>query len=106
MCTINLEGRLEDGTIVEKYQNLTVQLGDYEVVQGVDMMIPLLNVGEVVEIICKSRFAYGELGLKNEQEPDKSVPPNATLIYKLELISAKPVDNIEELSFEIRKKVG
>lgn len=31
ICKINLEGRLESGELVEKLENFTVQLGDYEV---------------------------------------------------------------------------
>lgn len=33
MCTLQITGKLEDGTIVEDYDNFTVQLGDMEVIQ-------------------------------------------------------------------------
>lgn len=69
-------GKLENGTIVEKFENYTVQVGDVEVVQGVDMSIPLMSVGELAEISVDSRFAYGTQGLINEDE-SKSIPPNA-----------------------------
>lgn len=35
ICKINLEGRIQDtGAVVEKVDGETIQLGDYEVVQG------------------------------------------------------------------------
>lgn len=77
ICKINLVGKLEDGTVVEDLQNYNVQIGDVEVVQGVDMAIPLMTAGEVAEISVDSRFAYGAQGLPNEHDNTKSIPPNA-----------------------------
>lgn len=74
---MNLVGKLEDGTVVEDFQNYAVQVGDVEVVQGVDMAIPLMTVGELAEISVESRFAYGAQGLTNEKDNTKSIPPNA-----------------------------
>lgn len=105
ICKINLIGRLEDGTVVEELVNETVQVGNYEVVQGLDMALPLMDVGEKAEIVCKSRFAYGETGLVNEEDPTKNIPVNATITYTLELVSTKPEDE-EEQGYEVRKKVG
>lgn len=70
-------GKLDDGTVVEDLQNYTVQVGDVEVVQGIDMAIPLMTVGELAEVSVDSRFAYGAHGLPNESDPTKSIPPNA-----------------------------
>lgn len=57
--------------------NLTVQVGDVEVVQGIDMSIPLMLVGELAEVSVDARFAYGAQGLTNENDNTKSIPPNA-----------------------------
>lgn len=81
ICKINLVGKLEDGTIVEDLQNYNVQVGDVEVVQGVDMAIPLMTVGEVAEISVDPRFAYGAQGLTNESDNTKSIPPNAKVCH-------------------------
>lgn len=70
-------GKLEDGTIVEEFKNYDVQVGDVEVVQGVDMAIPLMTVGELAEINCDPRFAYGAQGLTNENDNTKSIPSNS-----------------------------
>lgn len=77
ICKINLVGKLEDGTIVEEHKEYAVQVGDVEVVQGVDMSIPLMTVGEIAEISVDSRFAYGAQGLTNDKDPTKSIPSNA-----------------------------
>lgn len=77
LCKINLIGRLENGTVVEELKQQFVQVGDVEVVQGVDMAIALMKVGEKAEVACDPRFAYGALGLKNEDDPSKTIPPNA-----------------------------
>lgn len=77
ICKINLVGKLEDGTVVEDLQNFAVQVGDVEVVQGVDMSLPLMTVGELAEISADARFAYGAQGLTNENDNTKTIPPNA-----------------------------
>lgn len=43
------------------------------------MAIPLMNTGEIAEITVDPRFAYGSIGLKNEQNVEKSIPPDATV---------------------------
>lgn len=77
ICKINLFGKLDDGTVVEELKNYAVQVGDVEVVQGIDMSIPLMSIGEVAEVSVDSRFAYGAHGLTNESDNTKSIPPNA-----------------------------
>lgn len=79
ICKINLIGKLENGTIVEELTDFTVQVGDVEVVQGIDMVLPLMRVGELAHVTAEPRFAYGSVGLKNEADNDKSIPSNATV---------------------------
>lgn len=70
---------MENGTIVEELRDFTVQVGDVEVVQGIDMSVPLMRVGEVASVEVDARFAYGSIGLKNESDETKSIPSNATV---------------------------
>lgn len=77
LCKINLIGKLENGTVVEELIGEIIQIGDVEVVQGVDMAVALMKIGEKAEIACEPRFAYSALGLKNEDEPSKTIPGNA-----------------------------
>lgn len=70
-------GKLENGTVVEQQTELIVHVGDNEVVQGIDMALPLMGLGETAEVVCESRFGYGTIGLKNEQNPSATIPPGA-----------------------------
>ncbi|KAI4503313.1 hypothetical protein M0802_001535 [Mischocyttarus mexicanus] len=99
-CTLKIVGRLESGEIVEEHNNITIQLGDVEVVQGLDLAIALMNVGEIAIVEVASRFAYGILGV----EPN--IPSNATIWYVVELISVQSETHLELLSISKRKEIG
>lgn len=100
ICTVKIVGKLSDGTVVEEHEDLTIQLGDVEVVQGLDLAITLMEIGEVAQIEVDPRFAYGELGL----EPN--IPPRATITYMVELKSCEPEPEMETLSITQRKEIG
>lgn len=79
LVTINYSGKLADGTIVEQEENFKVHVGDFEVVQGLDMVIPLMRVGEIAEVLTDQRFAYGTIGLTTEKFAKAPVPPHASV---------------------------
>jgi FK506-binding protein 8 len=87
--------------VVEEMKDFCFQLGDSEVVQGLDMAIALMDEGEKAEIRCNGRFAYGTLGL-----PSKNIPADATIIYTVELISNREEDDLEKKSYVSRKEIG
>ncbi|XP_050544697.1 peptidyl-prolyl cis-trans isomerase FKBP8 [Daktulosphaira vitifoliae] len=98
---IHITGRLEDnGDIIEQENNLEITLGDCEVIQGVDLALSLMNVGEIAELKIAPRFGYGDKGL----EP--KVPPGINLLYTVELVSAEPELSPEELIPSERLKIG
>ncbi|XP_067002036.2 peptidyl-prolyl cis-trans isomerase FKBP8 [Anabrus simplex] len=100
LCEVNIEGWLEDGTVVEKYTNFKFQLGDMEVVQGLDLGLPLMDVGEEALIEVGPRFAYGNIGRGSD------IPPNATIIYKVELLSAEHEPDLDTLTAAERSRIG
>ncbi|XP_041767913.1 peptidyl-prolyl cis-trans isomerase FKBP8 [Anopheles merus] len=109
LVTVSYTGRLEDGTVVEEQNNAVVQIDDVEVVQGLDMALKLMNEGEVAEVIVNPRFAYGELGVKDPTEQDpviRTVPPNATITYTVELVSMREESDIEARTYASRKEIG
>lgn len=106
IAVINFTGRLEDGTIVEEEKGMVVQIDDVEVVQGLDMTLKLMNVGERAEVIVDARFAYGEQGYKNEEHPERSVPANAKITYTVELVSTKEEADLETKTYAARKDIG
>lgn len=79
LVTINYTGTLIDGTIVEQEENFKLHVGDFEVVQGLDMVIPLMRVGEIAEVHVDQRFAYGTHGLTTEKFAKANVPPHSTV---------------------------
>lgn len=94
ICKINVVGKLDNGTVVENQRELIVHVGDNEVVQGIDMALPLMGLGETAEVVCESRFGYGTIGLKNEKNPAASVPPGAKVclfssVYLVPIVSLK-----------------
>lgn len=99
-CILKIVGKLEDGTVVEEYEDIVIQLGDVEVIQGLDLAIMLMDVGEVAEIEVASRFAYGKLG------KDSIIPSDATILYTVELKKAEIETEIETLPVNERKAIG
>ncbi|CAD7091956.1 unnamed protein product [Hermetia illucens] len=106
LVRVTYVGKLDDGMVVENEVDFEIHVGDVEVVQGLDMAIPLMKVGEVAEVSVDSRFAYGALGLKNDQNPTFSIPPNAKITYNIELLECKQEDEADLKSFALRKKMG
>ncbi|EDW01683.1 peptidyl-prolyl cis-trans isomerase FKBP8 [Drosophila grimshawi] len=106
LVTITYTGKLENGTIVEKEERFQCHVGDLEVVQGLDMVLPMMHVGEVAEVTVDQRFGYGTAGLKTDNPPEIVIPPNAQLIYELELVDVKYEDFADLKSFEVLRKYG
>jgi FK506-binding protein 8 len=69
-------------------------------VQGLDLALPLMDVGEVALLEVGPRFAYGSEG----REPD--VPRDATIMYTVELLSSEPEPEIETMPTATRKEIG
>jgi FKBP-type peptidyl-prolyl cis-trans isomerase FkpA len=80
--TVHYEGRLLDGTVFDSsYKRgtpATFPLG--RLVEGWQLAIPNMGVGEVIEIAIPADLAYGPVG----RGP---IPPNATLVFKVELVA-------------------
>ncbi|XP_018372055.1 PREDICTED: peptidyl-prolyl cis-trans isomerase FKBP8-like isoform X2 [Trachymyrmex cornetzi] len=99
VCTLTFTGVLDDGIVVEDQDNVSIQLGDFEVVQGLDLTIVLMELGEIAEIKIDPRFAYGTRG-------EGSIPPNATITYTVELKAIEDSPDIESLSVKERRELG
>uniref|UniRef100_A0A1Y1KRE4 peptidylprolyl isomerase n=1 Tax=Photinus pyralis TaxID=7054 RepID=A0A1Y1KRE4_PHOPY len=99
-CIVNYTCTLEDGTSVERKEKFKVQLGDYEVIQGLDLALGLMNLGELSQLKIHSRLAYGQKGL------DNLVPPDTTVHFEVELVAIEPDDEPELLSIQQRRVKG
>jgi FKBP-type peptidyl-prolyl cis-trans isomerase len=82
VVTVHYEGKLLDGTVFDssyrRGQPATFPLG--QLIPGWQIAIPRMGVGETIEIAIPSDLAYGPVG----RGP---IPPNATLVFKVELIA-------------------
>uniref|UniRef100_A0A2R8Z9Y0 peptidylprolyl isomerase n=2 Tax=Pan paniscus TaxID=9597 RepID=A0A2R8Z9Y0_PANPA len=91
---VHYTGWLLDGTkfdsSLDRKDKFSFDLGKGEVIKAWDIAIATMKVGEVCHITCKPEYAYGSAG-----SPPK-IPPNATLVFEVELFEFKGEDLTEE----------
>ncbi|XP_067097957.1 peptidyl-prolyl cis-trans isomerase FKBP3 [Osmerus mordax] len=86
-------GSLEDGTVFDtnipatarkKKQSkpLSFKVGLGRVIRGWDEGVLTMSKGETAKLEIEAEWAYGRKGL-----PDSKIPPNANLIFEVELVS-------------------
>ncbi|EME31213.1 peptidylprolyl isomerase [Galdieria sulphuraria] len=70
--------------IMESEQPYYLRIGSNIVIQGVEEVLPLMNVGDLVHIVVPSNAAFGSKG-RRASPGKRAIPPNATIEYDLEL---------------------
>ncbi|XP_055298663.1 FK506-binding protein 59 isoform X2 [Sitodiplosis mosellana] len=91
-CKVSLHytGTLLDGTkfdsSLDRNEPFEFELGKGVVVKGFDMGVSSMKKGEKAVFTFKSEYAYGASG------SPPNIPPNATLIFEIELLDWKPED--------------
>ena len=84
VITVHYTGVLEDGTkfdsSYDRGEPITIQIGAGQVIQGWELGIPGMRIGEKRKLTIPSELAYGAQGRPG-------IPPNATLIFEVELVS-------------------
>uniref|UniRef100_A0A5G2QVN7 peptidylprolyl isomerase n=1 Tax=Sus scrofa TaxID=9823 RepID=A0A5G2QVN7_PIG len=92
--SVHYTGWLLDGTkfdsSLDRKDKFSFDLGKGEVIKAWDIAVATMKVGEVCHITCKPEYAYGSAG-----SPPK-IPPNATLVFEVELFEFKGEDLTEE----------
>ena len=87
MVSVHYEGALPNGTVFDssykRNQPIDFQLGVGQVIPGWDEGIGLLQVGDKARFVIPSNLAYGSQGAGGV------IPPNATLIFDVELMGIK-----------------
>ena len=84
--SVHYQGRLEDGTIFDdshkRGEPISFTLGRGQVIKGWEQGIEGMAVGETRTLTIPPELGYGEQGAGDV------IPPNATLIFDVELVSA------------------
>ena len=83
--TVDYVGTLQNGTkfdsSIDRGQPFSFTLGENRVIQGWELGILGMKVGEKKTLVIPPEQAYGEQGVPG------AIPPNATLIFEVELLS-------------------
>ncbi len=92
--TVQYTGWLSDGTKFDssrdRGQPFSVDLGQGQVIPGWDEGIPGMKVGGKRKLIIPGSLAYGPSGKQDPNSGATIIPPNATLIFEVEVLSMKP----------------
>ena len=83
--TVHYTGRLTDGKVFDsslpRNEPITFVLGERQVIAGWDLGVAKLKIGDKAKLTIPPHLAYGESGYPG------AIPPNATLVFEVELLS-------------------
>ena len=90
---VHYKGMLTNGKLFDSsYDSKPFQfvLGNKEVIPGWDEGVLLMSEGEEGVLIIPGNLGYGKKGVKDDERPGAYlIPPNATLIFELNLLKVK-----------------
>ena len=94
--SVHYTGRLEDGTefdsSIPRGQPFIFTLGSGQVIKGWDLGVEGMKIGEKRSLVIPPHLGYGMRGA------GATIPPNATLIFDIELLEVAMPVTLKELS--------
>ena len=94
--SVHYTGKLEDGTVfdssIPRGQPFTFTLGAGQVIKGWDLGVEGMTVGEKRNLVIPPHLGYGVRGA------GATIPPNATLIFDVELLEVTLPITLGELT--------
>ncbi len=93
-ATVQYTGWLADGVVFDssrtRNQPFNFSIGKGQVIPGWDEGVPGMAAGGQRKLIIPASLAYGTQGQTDPNTGATIIPPNATLVFEIELISVKP----------------
>lgn len=92
-ATVHYTGRLKDAD-GEQFDSsrgqppVSFKVGSGEVIKGWELALPTMRQGEVSRFTIAPEYAYGERGMAPK------IPPSATLVFEIELVSWTSKDDL------------
>lgn len=99
-CIINYSCYLEDETLIQHERDFEMNVGESDVIQGLDICLGLMNINETCRLKIEPRLAYGKKGL-----PPK-IPSDTVVMYEVQLVRVEPEDDIDMMPIAQRKAKG
>lgn len=100
---VHYVGTLLDGTKFDssrdRGEKFQFEVGKGSVIKGWDMGVPTMKLGEVSKFTIRGDYAYGEMG------SPPTIPPNATLIFEIELFDFHGEDISENKDKSIIRRI-
>ncbi len=88
VAVVNFTGWIQNGLkFADSQEGVPIEfvVGEEQILPGWDEMVLLMQVGDIVQFVLPP-----ELGLGEEGAPNGVIPPNATLVFEMELVDIQP----------------
>jgi len=89
-----------DSDIVKEEEEVEFNVGESEVLQALDLVLPLMSLGETSLVESESDFCYGEQG-----DGDR-ISGSCKLYLKVKLVSARELPPVPDIPLEERAMIG
>ncbi|KAH9603664.1 hypothetical protein KSS87_009240 [Heliosperma pusillum] len=99
---VKYEAHLEDGTLVGKSDGVEFTVSDGHFCPALSKAVKTMKKGEKVLLNVKPQYGFGPQG-KPASADGAAVPPSATLLITLELVSWKIVSNVTDDKKVVKK---